>query len=151
MGRNDGDYTCPVVASAANRSLSSLLALNVAALRAAIWIVSPVLGFRPWRAFLSFTTKLPNPRRSTRSPERKTLPISAKSESTTVSISAFGRSVAEATASINCGFVIPLQFNGLDLLFAHFWNPSRAKTRLGVHLASKSYGIKSFVFIEGSS
>lgn len=87
-------------------SPSSLLGLNVADLRAAIWIVSPVLGFRPCRAALSFTVKLPKPLRSTRSPDRKALPISPRRESATASTSLLGRSEAPATASMSCCFVI---------------------------------------------
>ncbi len=40
---------------------SSLPALKPTVLEALIWIVSPVLGFLPARAFLVFTANVPNP------------------------------------------------------------------------------------------
>src|SRR5207248_6958635 len=49
-------------------SRSSLPALNVGTLRAAISIGAPVCGLRPVRAADSRTANAPNPRRSIRSP-----------------------------------------------------------------------------------
>jgi hypothetical protein len=45
----------------ASFSVSSLPGLKLAPRFAAMVIVSPVRGLRPWRSFRSFTTKLPNP------------------------------------------------------------------------------------------
>src|ERR1700757_197987 len=44
---------------------------NFATLRAAILMVAPVCGLRPFRAFLCDTEKVPNPIKATRSPLRK--------------------------------------------------------------------------------
>jgi hypothetical protein len=49
----------------------SLLGLKVAFRVAAMLMASPVPGFRPIRAFVSFTSKLPNPRKSTFSPDAR--------------------------------------------------------------------------------
>src|ERR1700733_2013249 len=49
---------------------SSAPGLNFATLRAAILIVAPVCGLRPFRAFLCDTEKVPNPINATRSPLR---------------------------------------------------------------------------------
>src|ERR1700731_4380808 len=50
--------------------LSSAPGLNFATLRAAILIVAPVCGLRPFRAFLCDTEKVPKPIKATRSPFR---------------------------------------------------------------------------------
>src|ERR1700688_1636729 len=50
--------------------LSSAPGLNFATLRAAILIVAPVCGLRPFRAFLCDTEKVPKPINATRSPFR---------------------------------------------------------------------------------
>ena len=52
-------------------SFKSLLGLKVTFRVAAMLRASPVAGFRPIRAFVSFTSKLPNPRKSTLSPDAK--------------------------------------------------------------------------------
>src|ERR1035437_6612445 len=75
-------------------------------------MVSPVRGLRPCRSFRSFTTKLPNPRSSTRSFERSASAIISRTESTAASTSDFFNSVLAATFSINCCFVIPFEFSG---------------------------------------
>src|SRR6202142_4341539 len=49
---------------------SSAPGLNFATLRAAILIVAPVCGLRPFRAFLCDTEKVPKPINATRSPLR---------------------------------------------------------------------------------
>jgi len=51
--------------------------VNLGFLEAAIWMVSPVLGFRPSRAFLSETLKIPNPVMLTLSPDLMTLVTSS--------------------------------------------------------------------------
>src|SRR6266446_3002043 len=50
--------------------LSSAPGVNFATLRAAILIVAPVCGLRPFRAFLCDTEKVPKPIKATRSPLR---------------------------------------------------------------------------------
>src|SRR2546429_7626220 len=50
--------------------LSSAPGVNFATLRAAILMVAPVCGLRPFRAFLWDTEKVPKPIRATRSPLR---------------------------------------------------------------------------------
>src|ERR1035437_9924251 len=75
-------------------------------------MVSPVRGLWPWRSFLSFTTKLPNPRKSTRSFPWSASAIIARTESTATSTSDFFNSVLAATFSINCCFVILFEFSG---------------------------------------
>src|SRR5438128_7316467 len=45
--------------------------VNFATLRAAILMVAPVCGLRPFRAFLCDTEKVPKPIRATRSPLRR--------------------------------------------------------------------------------
>src|SRR5664279_108848 len=52
-------------------SFKSLLGLKVTFRVAAMLRASPVAGFRPIRAFVSFASKLPNPRKSTLSPDAK--------------------------------------------------------------------------------
>src|ERR1039458_4464295 len=96
----------------ASFSVSSLLGLKPASRLAVMVMVSPVRGLRPWRSFLSFTTKLPNPRRSTRSFARSASAIIARTESTATSTSDFFNSVLAATFSINCCFVILFEFSG---------------------------------------
>ena len=91
---------------------TSLPGLKLASRFARIVMVSPVRGLRPWRSFLSFTTKLPNPRRSTRSFDRSDSAIISRTESTAISTSALPNSVAAATFSISCCFVILLECNG---------------------------------------
>src|ERR1035437_10938791 len=81
-------------------------------------MASPVRGLRPWRSFLSFTTKLPNPRRSTRSFPWSASAIIARTESTATSTSDFFNSVLAATFSINCCFVILFEFSGS-------WSPNQ--------------------------
>jgi hypothetical protein len=58
-----------------------------------------------------------------------------------------------ATASTICCFVIPLQSSPVGSLTDRFWSlngvQTAAKDTFGVHLASKSGGLKSFVFIGG--
>src|SRR5712692_2164012 len=51
--------------------LSSAPGVNFATLRAAILIVAPVCGLRPFRAFLCDTEKVPKPIKATRSPLRR--------------------------------------------------------------------------------
>src|ERR1700752_5425476 len=51
--------------------LSSAPGVNLATLRAAILIVAPVCGLRPFRAFLCETENVPKPIRATRSPFRR--------------------------------------------------------------------------------
>src|ERR1019366_7363195 len=96
----------------ASFSVSSLLGLKPASRFAAMVMVCPVRGLRPWRSFRSFTTKLPKPRRSTRSFACSASAIIARTESTATSTSAFFNSVLAATFSINCGFVILFKFSG---------------------------------------
>src|SRR5271169_4731710 len=50
---------------------SSAPGVNFATLRAAILMVAPVCGLRPFRAFLAETEKVPNPINATRSPLRR--------------------------------------------------------------------------------
>ena len=52
-----------------NRSLSNLPALKNGTCLLSIATEAPVFGFRPFRAFRSFTEKAPKPRNSTLSPE----------------------------------------------------------------------------------
>ena len=68
-------------------------------------------GLRPWRSFLSFTTKLPNPRMSTRSFDRSASAISSRTESSATSTSAFPNSVLAAIFSINCCLSFFLSFS----------------------------------------
>src|ERR1039457_6330270 len=100
------------VSCCANFSVSSLLGLKLASRLAAMVMVSPVRGLRPWRSFRSFTTKLPNPRRSTRSFAWSACAIIARTESTASSASDFFNSVWAATFSINCCFVILFKSSG---------------------------------------
>src|SRR5207302_4229365 len=51
--------------------LSSAPGVNFATLRAAILMVAPVCGLRPFRAFLCDTEKVPKPINATRSPLRR--------------------------------------------------------------------------------
>src|ERR1019366_6681599 len=60
-----------------------------------------------------FHTKLPSPRRSTRSFAWSASAIIARTESTATSTSDFFNSVLAATFSINCCFVILFEFSGL--------------------------------------
>jgi len=55
------------------RSFNSLLGRKVAFWLAAICILSPVAGLRPVRALVTFASKMPKPRSSTRSPEANAL------------------------------------------------------------------------------
>src|ERR1700733_5624208 len=50
------------------RFFSALAAENFAALEAAIWIVAPVDGLRPWRAARWLTLNLPKPASATSPP-----------------------------------------------------------------------------------
>src|SRR5207302_9131185 len=52
--------------------LKSAPGVNFATLRAAILMVAPVCGLRPFRAFLCDTEKVPKPINATRSPLRRT-------------------------------------------------------------------------------
>src|SRR5215469_15493443 len=49
-------------------SLTALPAWNRTALLAAIWMASPVCGFRPWRGGRAATLKVPSPETRTASP-----------------------------------------------------------------------------------
>src|ERR1039457_5431016 len=100
------------ISCCANFSVSSLPGLKLASRLAAMVMVSPVRGLRPWRSFRSFTTKLPNPRKSTRSFAWSASAIIARTESTATSTSDFFNSVLAATFSINCCFVILFEFSG---------------------------------------
>src|SRR5450755_3083077 len=87
-------------------SFKSLLGLKVTFRVAAMLRASPVAGFRPIRAFMSFASKLPNPRKSTLSPDAKLSAIVFRIASAIASTSLFFASVRPATASIGCCFVI---------------------------------------------
>jgi hypothetical protein len=75
-----------VSTSCASFSFRSPDGRKPASRRAAMMIVSRVRGLRPWRAFFSFTTKLPKPRRSTRSLERSASEMVSSIESRIVSV-----------------------------------------------------------------
>src|SRR5258708_26470443 len=92
-------------------------------------IVSPVRGLRPWRSFLSFTTKLPNPRRSTRSFDRS---VSAISSSRMLKKSIFRPNRAELPAGEIIGRAESTTYK------SHLVrpNPAFSKNRLFQHPAS---------------
>src|ERR1035438_8748410 len=122
-------------------SLSSLPALKLASRLAAIVMVSPVRGLRPCRSFLSFTTKLPNPRRSTRWFAWSASAMVPRTDSSTASTSGFCRPVFAATASTSCDFVI--RFSVLVIPRVMFgvvrigqWHPSRGSAPLLGRVAS---------------
>ena len=68
---------------------------------------------------------VPNPRRSNRSFAWSASAIIGRRESTATSTSDFFNSVAAATFSINCCFVILFKFNG-------FWNQAASGAGCGV-------------------
>src|ERR1017187_580170 len=116
-------------------SLSSLPALKLASRLAAIVMVSPVRGLRPCRSFLSFTTKLPNPRRSTRWFAWSASAMVPRTDSSTASTSGFCRPVFAATASTSCDFVIRLSVLVIPrVMFGVVrigqWHPSRGSAPL---------------------
>ena len=75
--------------------------MKVTAFLAAIWTVSPVLGFLPSRAALLLTPNVPNPTTGTFSPFFKALVIASKVASTALPAAALVNPADFATASTN--------------------------------------------------
>src|SRR5580704_962712 len=80
--------------------------VNFATFRAAILIVAPVCGLRPFRAFLCDTEKVPKPIKATRSPFRKAPVILLTAVSTAVVACALLISQAPAILSTRSALFI---------------------------------------------
>jgi len=87
-------------------SLTALPGWNRTALRAAILMVSPLCGFRPWRAGRSATLKLPRPETRTASPATRESRIAVTTALTACPAAVWFSSVARATFSINTDWFI---------------------------------------------
>src|SRR5205823_14421244 len=87
-------------------SLTAFPAWNRTALLAAIWMASPVCGFRPWRAGRAATLKLPRPETRTASPAKRPSRMAFTTAFTAWPAAAWFSSVAWATFSISSDWFI---------------------------------------------
>src|SRR5712672_4501969 len=87
-------------------SLTALPAWNRTALLAAIWMVSPVCGFRPSRAGRAATLKMPRPETRTASPAKRASRMAFTTAFTAWPAAAWFSSVACATFSISSDWFI---------------------------------------------
>src|ERR1700722_207512 len=99
---------------------SSAPGVNFATLRAAILIVAPVCGLRPFRAFLCETEKVPKPIKATRSPFRKAPVMLLTAVSTAVAACALLISQAPAILSTRSALFIVSPRRSL-LIFSAVW------------------------------
>ena len=102
-------------------SLTALPGWNRTALRAAILMVSPLCGFRPWRAGRSATLKLPRPETRTASPATRESRIAVTTALTACPAAVWFSSVARATFSINTDWFIS------DVQLQHHETPTLAR------------------------
>jgi len=102
-------------------SLTALPGWNRTALRAAISMVSPLCGFRPWRAGRSATLKLPRPETRTASPATRESRIAVTTALTACPAAVWLSSVARATFSINSDWFIS------DVQLQHYEIPTLAR------------------------
>ena len=102
-------------------SLTALPGWNRTALRAAILMVSPLCGFRPWRAGRSATLKLPRPETRTASPATRESRIAVTTALTACPAAVWFSSVARATFSINTDWFIS------DVQLQHYEIPTLAR------------------------
>jgi len=102
-------------------SLTALPGWNRTALRAAISMVSPLCGFRPWRAGRSATLKLPRPETRTASPATRESRIAVTTALTACPAAVWFSSVARATFSINTDWFIS------DVQLQHYEIPTLAR------------------------
>src|SRR5215472_6879700 len=102
-------------------SLTALPGWNRTALREAISMVSPLCGFRPWRAGRSATLKLPRPETRTASPATRESRIAVTTALTACPAAVWFSSVARATFSINSDWFIS------DVQLQHYEIPTLAR------------------------
>ena len=89
-------------------SRSAFPALNDGAVEAGMAMLSPVAGFRPWRADRLRVAKLPKPAMVTFSPRASASPMAAKTALTTLSALALGTEVSAATWDASSAlFMVP--------------------------------------------